>query len=86
MRPCGEQATPDELRRQTGADIVYYDDEWDKALDAVGVMEAGYGPLTLRLTPASLPCSAAYKLESTYIECIGYWRDDFSGYRYTHAA
>ena len=28
---CGKQATPDELRRSTGADIVYFDDEWDKA-------------------------------------------------------
>ena len=25
---CGAQAIPDELRRATGADIVYYDDEW----------------------------------------------------------
>lgn len=36
---CGAQATPDELRRSTGADIVYYDDEWEKALDAVDALE-----------------------------------------------
>ena len=36
---CGKQATPDELRRATGADIVYYDDEWEKALDAVDALE-----------------------------------------------
>ena len=38
---CGKQATPDELRRSTGADIVYFDDEWDKALHAVDALEAG---------------------------------------------
>jgi len=36
---CGKQATPDEIRRATGADIVYFDDEWEKALDAVDALE-----------------------------------------------
>ena len=36
---CGKQADRDEIRRVTGADIVYYDDEFDKALDAVEAQE-----------------------------------------------
>ena len=36
---CGKQASRDELRAVTGADIVYYDDEFHKALDAVEAQE-----------------------------------------------
>ena len=36
---CGAQPSADELRKITGADIVYYDDEWDKALHAVDALE-----------------------------------------------
>ena len=36
---CGKQASRDELRAVTGADIVYYDDEFHKALDAVEARE-----------------------------------------------
>ena len=36
---CGAQMSRDELRACHGADIVYYDDEWDKALAAVDALE-----------------------------------------------
>ena len=36
---CGPAPTPEELRARTGADIVYYEDEWDKALHAVEARE-----------------------------------------------
>ena len=36
---CGAQPSADELRRATGADIVYFEDEYDKALDAVCALE-----------------------------------------------
>ena len=36
---CGKQASRDELRAVTGADIVYYDDEFHKALGAVEAQE-----------------------------------------------
>ena len=36
---CGAQMSRDELRACHGADIVYYDDEWDKALHAVDALE-----------------------------------------------
>ena len=36
---CGTPMSRDELRLCHGADIVYYDDEWDKALAAVDALE-----------------------------------------------
>jgi len=36
---CGAPMSRDELRAFHGADIVYYDDEWDKALHAVDALE-----------------------------------------------